>query len=107
MLFMICYWLYTDCCDGSDEYDGKAKCANVCSEAGNAWREKLKRKIATFRAGLEARNQDVEHSQILIEKDKKELANLKVEEKNLKDVVQKLSGIYSYLRGLKFYAHMH
>ena len=86
---------YTDCCDGSDEYDGKAQCANTCSEAGNVWREKLKKKIATFRAGLEARNRDIEHSQLMIEKDKRELANLKLEEKNLKDVVQKLGGIFS------------
>ena len=89
-----------DCCDG------KAQCANTCSEAGNVWREKLKKKIATFRVGLEARNRDIEHSQLMIEKDKRELANLKLEEKNLKDVVQKLGGIYSSVQ-IKVDFHMH
>ena len=42
----------------------------------------------------------------MIEKDKRELANLKLEEKNLKDVVQKLGGIYSSVQ-TKVDFHMH
>ncbi|KAJ3374743.1 hypothetical protein GGF31_006640 [Allomyces arbusculus] len=38
-----------DCCDGSDEYDGKITCPNTCAETGAAWRkqqEEATRKLA-------------------------------------------------------------
>lgn len=79
-----------DCCDGSDEYDGKTKCPNTCSEAGKVLTERLERKIATFKGGLEVRKRDVEHAKHMIQKDKVELSNLRQEEKKLKDAVHKL-----------------
>lgn len=27
--------IFTDCCDGSDEYEGKARCPNTCIMGGN------------------------------------------------------------------------
>ncbi|MCO5566408.1 hypothetical protein L7F22_020085 [Adiantum nelumboides] len=79
-----------DCCDGSDEYDGKVKCSNTCSQAGKVLKEKLERKIATFQAGLDVRKRDVEHAKRTVAKEKAELSALKQEEKKLKDQVQKL-----------------
>ncbi|KAJ3362618.1 hypothetical protein GGF32_005858 [Allomyces javanicus] len=38
-----------ECCDGSDEYDGKITCPNTCAETGAAWRkqqEEAARKLA-------------------------------------------------------------
>lgn len=79
-----------DCCDGSDEYDGKVKCSNTCWEAGRATREKLKRKLATYKEGFEIRRKEIEHAKQMIAKEKVELASLKEEEKKLKDLVDKL-----------------
>lgn len=28
--FHICLFLFLDCCDGSDEYEGKIECVNNC-----------------------------------------------------------------------------
>jgi protein kinase C substrate 80K-H len=86
-----------DCCDGSDEYDGKAQCTNTCSELGKVWRDKLRKKISTFKIGLEVRNRDVARSKLMIQKDKLDLANLKVDEKKLKAVVKQLGGIYIHV----------
>lgn len=79
-----------DCCDGSDEYDGKVKCSNTCWEAGRATREKLKRKLATYKEGFEIRRKEIEHAKQMIAKEKVELASLKEEEKKLKDLVDEL-----------------
>lgn len=79
-----------DCCDGSDEYDGKVKCSNTCWEAGRVTREKLKRKLATYKEGFEIRRKEIEHAKQMIAKEKVELASLKEEEKKLKDLVDKL-----------------
>nr|CAD1828969.1 unnamed protein product [Ananas comosus var. bracteatus] len=79
-----------DCCDGTDEYDGKANCQNTCWEAGKAAREKLKKKIATFKDGVAIRNQEVEKAKQAFAKDEAELAKLKNEEKILNGLVEKL-----------------
>lgn len=34
-LFLVCGHILTDCCDGSDEYDGTAICPNTCVMGGN------------------------------------------------------------------------
>lgn len=79
-----------DCCDGSDEYDGKVKCSNTCWEAGRVTREKLKKKLATYKEGFEIRRKEIEHAKQMIVKEKVELASLKEEETKLKDLVDKL-----------------
>ncbi|XP_010245478.1 PREDICTED: glucosidase 2 subunit beta-like isoform X2 [Nelumbo nucifera] len=81
-----------DCCDGSDEYDGKAKCPNTCWEAGKVARDKLNKKIATYKEGVIIRKQEVEQAKQAIAKDEAELSKLKNEEKILKDLVQQLKG---------------
>uniref|UniRef100_A0A0D9UZM4 Glucosidase 2 subunit beta n=1 Tax=Leersia perrieri TaxID=77586 RepID=A0A0D9UZM4_9ORYZ len=79
-----------DCCDGSDEYDSNVTCKNTCWEAGKAAREKLKKKVATYKSGVVIRNQEVQKAKAAIAKDKAELAKLKGEEKILQGLVDKL-----------------
>ncbi|XVF19148.1 hypothetical protein REPUB_Repub11eG0084100 [Reevesia pubescens] len=79
-----------DCCDGSDEYDGKVKCPNTCWEAGKVARDRLIKKINTYREGATLRKLEVEQAKIAIAKDEAELTKLKNEEKLLNGVVQEL-----------------
>ncbi|KAL6341197.1 hypothetical protein AAG906_032313 [Vitis piasezkii] len=79
-----------DCCDGSDEYDGKVKCPNTCWEAGKVARDKLKKKIVTYKEGVTLRKQQIEQAKLAIAKEEEELSKLKSEEKILKGLVQQL-----------------
>ncbi|XP_010230777.1 glucosidase 2 subunit beta isoform X3 [Brachypodium distachyon] len=79
-----------DCCDGSDEYGSNTTCKNTCWEAGKAAREKLKKKVATYKSGVVIRNQEVEKAKVAIAKDEAELTKLKGEEKILQGLVDKL-----------------
>ncbi|KAJ6430779.1 hypothetical protein OIU84_018320 [Salix udensis] len=79
-----------DCCDGSDEYDGQVKCPNTCWEAGKVARDKLKKKIATYKEGVALRNKEVDQAKAAIAKDEAELSKLKNEENVLKGLVQQL-----------------
>lgn len=83
----------TDCCDGSDEYDGQVKCQNTCWEAGKAARDKLRKKIATYKEGVALRKQEVEKAKVAITKDEAELSKLRNEENILEALVQQLKGI--------------
>ena len=82
-----------DCCDGSDEYDGKVACSNTCWEAGKAARENLKKKIDTYNQGVVIRRKEIEQAKVGLEKDEAELKKLKSEEKILKGLVQQLKGL--------------
>ncbi|KAK4482916.1 hypothetical protein RD792_010089 [Penstemon davidsonii] len=79
-----------DCCDGSDEYDGKIKCRNTCWEAGKVAREKLMKKIITYQEGVTIRKREIEQAKLAITKEEAELLKLKDEEKILKGLVQQL-----------------
>ncbi|KAG8052625.1 hypothetical protein GUJ93_ZPchr0001g29521 [Zizania palustris] len=79
-----------DCCDGSDEYGSNATCKNTCWEAGKAAREKMKKKIATYKSGVIIRDQEVEKAKVAFAKDATELTKLKSEEKILQGLVDKL-----------------
>ncbi|XP_011048154.1 PREDICTED: glucosidase 2 subunit beta-like [Populus euphratica] len=79
-----------DCCDGSDEYDGQVKCPNTCWEAGKVARDKLKKKIATYKEGVALRKREVEKAKMAFAKDVAELSKLKNEEKILKGLVEQL-----------------
>ncbi|KAG5542110.1 hypothetical protein RHGRI_021837 [Rhododendron griersonianum] len=84
----VCENVYADCCDGSDEYDGKVKCSNTCWEAGKVARDKLKKKIATYQEGVTLRKHEIEQAKLALAKDEAELSKLKNEEKILKGLVQ-------------------
>ncbi|XP_050218001.1 glucosidase 2 subunit beta isoform X2 [Mercurialis annua] len=79
-----------DCCDGSDEYDGQVKCRNTCWEAGKVARDKLSKKIATYKEGMAFRKQDIEKAKQSIAKEEAELSKLRNEENILKGLVDQL-----------------
>ncbi|KAG8471641.1 hypothetical protein CXB51_036303 [Gossypium anomalum] len=79
-----------DCCDGSDEYDGQVKCPNTCWEAGKVARDRLIKKIATYKEGAALRKLEVEKAKVAIAKEEAELTLLKNEEKVLKVRVREL-----------------
>lgn len=81
-----------DCCDGSDEYDGFAKCANTCWEAGKASREKLVKKFNVYKDGLKLRRSEIESGKKLRQQNDITLKALRKEEKLLNEQVQKLKG---------------
>ena len=84
--------IVADCCDGSDEYDGLAKCANTCWEAGKASREKLARKVNVYKEGLKIRRSEIESGKKLRQQSDITLTALRKEEKLLNEQVQKLKG---------------
>lgn len=84
-----------DCCDGSDEYDGRVKCPNTCWEAGKVARDKLKKRIATYQDGVIIRRKEVERAKGAFAKQEEELSKLKNEEKIVKGLVQQLKGLIS------------
>ncbi|KAF7120783.1 hypothetical protein RHSIM_Rhsim13G0234500 [Rhododendron simsii] len=86
----VSYIAMFDCCDGSDEYNGKVKCSNTCWEAGKVARDKLKKKIATYQEGVTLRKHEIEQAKLAVAKDEAELSKLKNEEKILKGLVQQL-----------------
>lgn len=90
--------LHVDCCDGSDEYNGKSNCPNTCWEAGKAAREKLKKKIATHQDGLAIRKQELEKAKQAFAEDEAELLKLKNEEKILKGLVEKVRGVILFIQ---------
>ncbi|KNE68787.1 hypothetical protein AMAG_13428 [Allomyces macrogynus ATCC 38327] len=61
-----------DCCDGSDEYDGKITCPNTCAENGAAWRkqqEEAARKLAEGLRKKEEYRQRATKTKITAEQD--------------------------------------
>ncbi|KAE8655348.1 hypothetical protein F3Y22_tig00117032pilonHSYRG00164 [Hibiscus syriacus] len=86
----ICYY-----CDGCDEYDGKVKCPNTCWEDGKVVRDRLMKKISTYKEGITLREREIEVTKVDIAKDEVEPAKLKNEEKSLKDIVEHLKEFFS------------
>lgn len=60
-------------------------------------RDKLKKKIATYKEGVAVRNRLVEQAKLALVKEEAELSKLKNEEKILKGLVEQLKGIFSLL----------
>lgn len=56
-------------------------------------RDKLKKKIATYKEGVTIRTQQIEKAKLKIAKEEEELSKLKREEKILKGLVQQLKGM--------------
>ncbi|MBA0632185.1 hypothetical protein Godav_000979, partial [Gossypium davidsonii] len=79
-----------DCCDGSDEYDGKVKCPYTCHEAGKVAMESLKRKIEVYQEGVILRKVEIGLAKRAIAKDKAELSGLKNEREVVEKVVHQL-----------------
>ena len=60
-------------------------------------RDKLKKKIATYKEGVTLRKQQVEQAKLAIAKEEEELSKLKGEEKILKGLVQQLKGMVLFM----------
>lgn len=56
-------------------------------------RDKLKKKIVTYKEGVTLRKQQIEQAKLAIAKEEEELSKLKSEEKILKGLVQQLKGM--------------
>ena len=42
-----------DCCDGTDEHDGRTNCANTCVQAGAARRDAIRTKVHAAKGGVD------------------------------------------------------
>jgi len=49
--------LFTDCCDGSDEYSSTVECKNNCYELGQFAREEEAKTLAMFKEGNKIRKE--------------------------------------------------
>ena len=90
-------FLCSDCCDGSDEYNGKVKCLDTCWEAGKVARQRLEKKITTYQAGISLRKIEVEKAKKSFQEDEAEVLKLKAEAKVLKGIVEQLKGVFIFL----------
>lgn len=81
-----------DCCDGTDEYEGRVKCTNTCWEAGKASREKLVKKLAIHKEGLSIRRSEIENAKLSRQQHEAKLTSLQKEEKTQSELVRKLTG---------------
>lgn len=52
-----------ECCDGSDEFDGKVRCPNRCKEIGNAYRQAREEENRKARVGASTRAEYVKFGQ--------------------------------------------
>ncbi|UZJ50747.1 hypothetical protein CBS101457_000067 [Exobasidium rhododendri] len=68
-----------ECCDGTDEYDGKVKCPNVCSKVGKAYRKKRQEAENIQRAGSKVRDKYISERKKALEGLTAEIAKLEVE----------------------------
>ena len=49
-----------DCCDGTDEHDGGARCPNTCLAAGASRRDEIRARVSSARGGVDARRKILE-----------------------------------------------
>lgn len=92
VLKYIKFFYWTDCCDGSDEYEGFAKCTNNCWEAGKASREKLVKKVNVYKDGIKIRRSEIESGKKLRQQNDIKLTILRKEESLLSEQVKNLKG---------------
>lgn len=74
-----------ECCDGSDETDGKVKCPNRCKELGDLHRKELEAEARKFRVGGKERQNYIAFGKREQKKLTESLAKLEVEITFLKD----------------------
>ena len=108
-----------ECCDGSDEFDGKVRCPNTCKEAGAAHRKQLDEEARKNRVGLKIRAEYIHYGQqeqkrleANVQRFEMELVGAEEAEKRLKAVLEatesrqsedtdrkKATGLYKRLEG--------
>ncbi|CEQ39441.1 SPOSA6832_00983 [Sporobolomyces salmonicolor] len=72
-----------ECCDGSDETDGKALCPNRCAEVGAEYRKQKAEEARKVRVGASLRNDYIKHGA-------KEKAKLEAEVEKVQMEIEKL-----------------
>lgn len=78
-----------ECCDGSDEYDGKVKCPNVCASVGNAYRKRKQEAENLQRAGSKIRDKYIREREKSLEGLEAEIVKLEVEVEVMREKEQK------------------
>jgi protein kinase C substrate 80K-H len=78
-----------ECCDGSDEYDGKVKCPNVCSSVGKAHRKRTQEAENIQRAGSKIRDKYIRDREKALEGLVAEIAKLEIEVEVAREKEQK------------------
>ncbi|KAJ3109369.1 hypothetical protein HDU96_007234 [Phlyctochytrium bullatum] len=80
-----------ECCDGTDEYDGKVSCPNFCEEAGRLEAERRQKHRNVARAGarirreyVEAHREEIASRSQRLEEARQELADLEEESATFK-----------------------
>ncbi|GAA5893633.1 uncharacterized protein JCM6883_003587 [Sporobolomyces salmoneus] len=80
-----------ECCDGSDETDGKINCPNRCKEVGDAFKKEKAEEERKIRVGSSIREGYIKHGlkekgkiQVEIEKVRGEIKRLQEKEKSMK-----------------------
>ncbi|CAG8502938.1 18603_t:CDS:10 [Acaulospora morrowiae] len=68
-----------ECCDGSDEYDGKVECPNICKEVGMEYRKSLRELTALRAQGAKKKHEYIEYGKKLKMERINNLEDLKVE----------------------------
>lgn len=68
-----------DCCDGSDENDGKVKCPDACASIGKAYRKKQQEIENKRRAGSKIRDKYIAEGKKALEELDAEIVKLEVE----------------------------
>ena len=68
-----------ECCDGSDEYDGKVKCPNICASVGKAYRKKVQEAENIQRAGSKIRDKYIRDRERALEGLVSEIVKLEIE----------------------------
>ncbi|RIB21872.1 glucosidase II beta subunit-like-domain-containing protein [Gigaspora rosea] len=73
-----------ECCDGSDEYDGKIKCPNICKETNAEYTKKLKELEKLRAQGIRIKKEYIEKGRKIKTKNVAELNRLEIELKAAK-----------------------
>lgn len=74
-----------ECCDGSDEFDGKVMCQDVCQRVGFEHKKKVAEEARKKRVGIALRNGYIEHGMKEKQKLEKEVAKVRGEIEDLED----------------------
>ena len=80
-----------DCCDGTDEHDGGARCPNTCLALGASRRDEIRARVRNARGGVDARRKILEGAPALRRRWLDESAKLEKDVAAQRDIVRDAS----------------
>ena len=80
-----------DCCDGTDEHDGGARCPNTCLALGASRRDEIRARVHNARGGVDARRKILEGAPALRRRWQDESAKLEKDVAAQRDIVRDAS----------------